>query len=99
MAFAFASSVFAVPTADFTQDHGDSISGELYLHFRLEIIDCFDQTNASDLKQIVCIFIGRGKTFHDTEYKTQISLDIVVSCIHVALLNLFKQSLFFRLLQ
>ena len=48
--------------ADLPNDHWNRISGKLYLQGCIEIVDCLDQTDAADLKQVIGIFITVLKT-------------------------------------
>lgn len=52
--------------SDFPDDHGNGIGGKFYLHSRIEIVDGFDQPDAANLKQIIHIFVGDGKTADHT---------------------------------
>ena len=55
--------VVAQITAHFSDNHRHGVSGEFYAHRRIEIVDGFDQSDTSDLKQVVHIFMMIGKTF------------------------------------
>ena len=52
--------------ADFANNHGDRVSGKFYFHSGIKVVNGFDQSDASNLKQIIHIFIGCGKTTDHT---------------------------------
>ena len=53
-------------TPDFTDNHGNCIGGKFYTDIRIEIVNGFDQPDASDLEQVVHVFITVGKTLDYT---------------------------------
>ena len=56
----------------------------------IEVVNGLDQTDASDLEQIINIFISSGKTLDDTEDKTEIAFDVFFSCLHIPCQDPFK---------
>ena len=62
-------STYAVPeiAANLTDDHRNCIGGKFYLQSSIEIIDCLDQSDTSDLEEVICIFIAVLKSAYHTE--------------------------------
>ena len=58
--------VVAQVSSDLPDDHRHGICGKFYPHIRVKVINGFDQTDTSDLKQVIYIFIVIRKTFDDT---------------------------------
>ena len=52
--------------ADFTDDHRNRIGRELYAQCRIEVVDGFDQTDASNLKEIIYVLVVPGKALDYT---------------------------------
>ena len=58
--------IVAQVAPDFTYDHWYCVGGEFHTDRWIKVIDGFDQTDTSDLKEIINIFVVAGKTFDDT---------------------------------
>ena len=50
----------------------------------------FNEADASDLKEIIDVFIAGGKTRDDAQDKPQISFNVFLTGIFVSLLNLLE---------
>ena len=50
----------------------------------VKIVNGLDQSNASDLEQIINIFLAAGKTLDDAENQTEIAFDVLLSGFLVA---------------
>ena len=63
------------------------------------MIHSLHKSYTADLEQIIRVFAASLKTFDHAEYKTQVSLDIFLSCFFVSGFDPFKKLCFLLLFQ
>src|SRR5699024_10629882 len=78
-------------SSDLTYDHGNCICGKLHQSCRIKMIHSLHKSYTADLEQIIRVFAASLKTFDHAEYKTQVSLDIFLSCFFVSGFDPFKK--------
>ena len=71
---------------DLPGDHGNRIGGKLYLIRQVKFIDRLDQTDRSDLKQILHLISSSGEPFYDMMNQSQIFLYQYLSGLPVTFL-------------
>ena len=69
---------------DLAGDHRNSISGKLHLLGNIKIVHRFDESDTTDLKEIVNIFAASGKSLDHRQYKAEVSGDQLLSRLLIA---------------
>ena len=57
------------------KDYWRPISGKADILRDVKIVDCFDQSHAADLKEVIRIFAAIGKALDDGQYQMEIALN------------------------
>ena len=75
--------------------HWHGIGRKFYVQGRVKVVNRFYEPNASDLEQIIHIFIAGGEAFDDAQNQAQIAFNICFSCFLITSFDLLKKSFLF----